>query len=59
MILLIWGEGCAWSRGVPGLGKGVWYLGGSAPGGWLVPGGEPPGTGTAAGGTHPTGMHSC
>ena len=24
-----------------------------------VSGGEPPGTATAAGGTHPTGMHSC
>ena len=24
-----------------------------------VPGGDPPGTATAAGGTHPTGMHSC
>ena len=28
----------------------------SAPGG---PGGDPPGTATAAGGTHPTGVHSC
>ena len=27
------------------------------PGG--VPGGDPPRTTTAAGGTHPTGMHSC
>ena len=27
------------------------------PGG--MPGGDPPGTATAAGGTHPTGMHSC
>ena len=24
-----------------------------------VPGGDPPGTATATGGTHPTGMHSC
>ena len=24
-----------------------------------MPGGDPPGTATAAGGTHPTGMHSC
>ena len=24
-----------------------------------VPGGDPPGTATAVGGTHPTGMHSC
>ena len=37
--------GGAWSReGVPG------------PGGFLV---ETPRTATAAGGTHPTGMHSC
>ena len=27
-------------------------------GGWM-PGGDPPGTATAAGGTHPNGMHSC
>ena len=31
--------------------------GGSAPGGWCLM--EAPGTATAAGGTHPTGMHSC
>ena len=46
---------------------GVWSQG-SGPGGCLVPGGvwsrgmpggDPPGTATAAGGTHPTGMHSC
>ena len=24
-----------------------------------MPGGDPPGTANAAGGTHPTGMHSC
>ena len=30
---------------------GVWSQG--------VPGEEPPQTATAAGGTHPTGMHSC
>ena len=45
------------------------HRGGSAPGGCLlwggvsaprgVPGGDPPGTATAAGGTHPTRMHSC
>ena len=29
----------------------------SGPGG--VTGGDPPGMATAAGGTHPTGMHSC
>ena len=39
-----WGEGVC-SRGVPG------------PGGCLVE--NPPGTATAASGTHPTGMHSC
>ena len=41
---------CLVPGGVPGPG-------GSGPGG--VPGGDPPGTATAAGGTHPTGMHSC
>ena len=56
-------QGGAWSRGgVPGLGV-------PGPGGacsWEgecsqgVPGGDPPHqTATAAGGTHPTGMHSC
>ena len=37
-------------------------VGGSAPRGVPGPGGawwRPPGTATAAGGTHPTGMHSC
>ena len=38
-------------RGVPGPG-GCLVLGG-------MPGGDHPGTATAAGGTHPTGMHSC
>ena len=42
--------GGVWSRGVPGPG-------GSGPGGCLVE--TPPRTATAAGGTHPTGMHSC
>ena len=37
---------------------GVWCQGG-VPGPGGVPGGDPPGTATAAGGTHPTGMHSC
>ena len=52
-------------REVPGLGGGV-----HGPGGHLVLGGVPgpgrgrgvcgdPTTATAAGGTHPTGMHSC
>ena len=54
--------GCA-----PG-GWGVWYWGVSGSGGclvlggacsWGVPGGGPPRTATAAGGTYPTGMHSC
>ena len=57
--------GGVWSRGVPGPG-GVWSQGGClvlgkgglVPGGW-VSGGDPPRTATAAGGTHPTGMHSC
>ena len=45
-------------------GGGVaWFWGGTAPGGGLVLGGclveDPPGTATAAGGTHPTGMQSC
>ena len=38
-------------------GGGLVPSGGSGTGG--VPGGDPPGTATAAGGTHPTGMHSC
>ena len=37
-------RGGAWSWGVSALG-GAWW--------------RPPGTATAAGGTHPTGMHSC
>ena len=46
---LLWGGG-AWSQG--GWGQVVWSRG--------VPGVEtPPTTATAAGGTHPTGMHSC
>ena len=39
------------SRGVLPWGGGALLLGG--------PDGDPPGTATAAGGTHPTGMHSC
>ena len=46
-------SGGAWSWGVSGLGvpgpRGVWSGG---------PGGDPPPMATAAGGTHPTGMHS-
>ena len=58
--------GCrSWGCLVPG---GAWSGGVSAPRGCLVwrlcsgggvPGGEPPLTASAAGGTHPTGMHSC
>ena len=44
-------------RGVSAPGEGVSALGVSAPGGALVE--TPPGTATAAGGTHPAGMHSC
>ena len=50
------GQGGIWSRGVPARG-GVPALGGSGPGEGLVE--TPPPTATAAGGTHPTGMHSC
>ena len=53
---------CFRGEGVPGprggvLPGGVLPWGGLLPGG--MPGGDPPGTATAAGGTHPTGMHSC
>ena len=49
------GEGGVWSQGVSVLGV-VWSQGVSAPDGarW-----RPPGTAPVAGGTHPTGMHSC
>ena len=43
--------------GVCSRGERLLHVGVSAPGG--VPGGDPPGTATDAGGTHPTGMHSC
>ena len=49
------GPGGAWSGGVPG---GAWSWGVHGPGGCLVET-LPPRTATAAGGTHPTGMHSC
>ena len=45
-----WSGGCLVPGGVPGPG-GAWS--------WGVPGGDPPGTATAAGSTHSTGMHSC
>ena len=38
-------SGGVWSRGVCSGGEGAWW--------------RPPRTATAAGGTHPTGMHSC
>ena len=54
----VWSRGGAWSRGVPGPGA-------ACSGGFLLrEGGEclvetAPRTAIAAGGTHPTGMHSC
>ena len=51
MILSTGGGACSRGRGVPAPGGGAWSRG--------VHGGDPPGTATAAGGTHPTGMHSC
>ena len=48
--------------GVPGPGEVPLPGGVPGPRGGLVLGGawwRPPGTATAAGGTHPTGMHSC
>ena len=61
-VILSTREGClvrggAWSRGVSAPG-GAWSLGGVCSWGGL-PSGDPPRTATAAGGTHPTGMHSC
>ena len=62
MILFTWGGGLpgpggAWSWGVPGPG-GAWSRGCMVPGGaWWRP--PAPEMATAAGGTHPTGMHSC
>ena len=55
-------EGGVWSwRGCllleGGCSGGCLLLGGCLV--WGVPGGDPPRTATAAGGTHPTGMHSC
>ena len=48
---LLQGGACSW---------GVWSGGCLLRGwSWGVPGGDPPGTATAAGGTHPTGIHSC
>ena len=59
MGALSWG---VYSREVPGLGEvpgpGGLFLGG-VPGPGMPGRDTPPGTATAAGGTHPTGMHSC
>ena len=59
------GRGVSGPEGVPVWGVlglvGAWSQGGACSGGGLlrgVPGGDPP-MATAAGGTHPTGMHSC
>ena len=46
--------GGVWSRGCL-----LWGVSGKGGLVWGVPGGDPHGTATAAGGTHPTGMHSC
>ena len=53
--------GACFQRGVPGLGGGGLLRGGacSLVGGLLGGLMETPRTATAAGGTHPTGMHSC
>ena len=50
------GGGSGPREGVPAPGGGACSQGGSGPGGCLV---DTPQTATAAGGTHPTGMHSC
>ena len=47
---------CLSTGGMPGPVGGVPGPGGLLPGGLVE---TPPGTATAAGGTHPTGMHSC
>ena len=57
--------GWSWGVGGPGPGGGCLVPGGCLVLGGLllgdggVPGGDPPGMATAAGNTHPTGMHSC
>ena len=66
-------EGCTCSWGMYLVRGCTWSRGGACSGGWLLLGGlvwgmpalggclveTPPPTATAAGGTHPTGMHSC
>ena len=51
---------CRWYPNMPCSRSpgGCLVPGGACLGEYLVPGGCPPGTATAAGGTHPTGMHS-
>ena len=51
-----WSQGDGWSRGWLVPRGGAWS---GRESGLGVPGGDPPRTATAAGGTHPTGMHSC
>ena len=55
---LVWGSlvggVCAWSRGSGPGGYAWWGVPGRGGAWW-----RPPRTATAAGGTHPTGMHSC
>ena len=54
------GRGGSAPRGVPGSGSlGGWAPGPGGPGSKGLPGADHPGKATAAGGTHPTGMHSC
>ena len=69
-VILFTGRG-TWSQGVSAPGgawsEGEWSGGGGVCSQGCVPGprevgvsgGDPPGTATAVGGTHPTGMHSC
>ena len=52
---------CSGGGSAPGWGllRGECLLPGVSARGRGVPGGDPPGMATAAGGTHPTGMYSC
>ena len=67
-VILFTGGGVGPGGGPGPGGRGAWsqgglVWGGSGPGAVPaprgVPGGDPPPMATAAGGTHPTGMHSC
>ena len=53
-----WSRGRSAPRGVPGSGEGL-LPGECLVQGGLLPGRCPPVMATAAGSTHPTGMHSC